>query len=326
MSAGTHIELRVPDEAAGTRLDRFLATPLGSRARAQALIDDGRVRVDGAVRPKRHLVAAGEAIEIDESVAAGEAATAADEARFEIAYEDRDLLVVDKPAGVVVHPARGHWAGTLAQALEGRAAGGEEPWRAGIVHRLDRDTSGLLVVAKNDSVHRALKALLAARRLRREYLALVDGHPPARTGTIDAPIGRHRRDRKLMSIDSADVREARTHFEIEQLLPAAALLRVVLDTGRTHQIRVHLAAIDHPVCGDPQYGTRGRSASARQFLHATRLAFAHPVTGDGHRRLVAPARRSAGRPGCGGRGKNRAKSALGRAHRPRSRLVPLYDT
>jgi 23S rRNA pseudouridine1911/1915/1917 synthase len=128
-------------------------------------------------------------------------------------------------------------------------------------------------------VHRALKALLAQRRLRREYLALVDGHPPARTGTIDAPIGRHRRDRKLMSIDSDDPREARTHFEIEQLLRAAALLRVVLETGRTHQIRVHLAAIGHPVCGDPQYGTRDRYGLERQFLHATRLAFTHPVTG-----------------------------------------------
>jgi 23S rRNA pseudouridine1911/1915/1917 synthase len=274
----TRVELRVPDEAAGTRLDRFLAAPLGSRARAQSLIDDGRVRVDGAVRPKRHLVAAGEAIEVDDAIA--EAGPVPDDpAAFEVAYEDEHLLVVDKPAGVVVHPARGHSAGTLAQALAGRAAGGEHPWRAGIVHRLDRDTSGLLVVAKSDSVHRALKALLAQRRLRREYLALVDGHPPARTGTIDAPIGRHRRDRKLMSIDSDDPREARTHFEIEQLLPASALLRVVLETGRTHQIRVHLAAIGHPVCGDPQYGTRDRYGLTRQFLHATRLAFTHPVTG-----------------------------------------------
>jgi 23S rRNA pseudouridine1911/1915/1917 synthase len=274
----TRVELRVPDEAAGTRLDRFLAAPLGSRARAQSLIDGGRVRVDGAVRPKRHLVAAGEAIEVDEELVAP--GPVPDEpAPFEVAYEDEHLLVVDKPAGVVVHPARGHSAGTLAQALAGRAAGGEDPWRAGIVHRLDRDTSGLLVVAKSDSVHRALKSLLAARRLRREYLALVDGHPPARTGTIDAPIGRHRRDRKLMSIDSDDPREARTHFEIEQLLPAAALLRVTLETGRTHQIRVHLAAIGHPVCGDPQYGTTDRYGLTRQFLHATRLAFKHPVTG-----------------------------------------------
>ncbi|MGN6867044.1 MAG: RluA family pseudouridine synthase [Solirubrobacteraceae bacterium] len=273
----TRVELRVPDEAAGTRLDRFLAAPLGSRARAQSLIDDGRVRVDGAVRPKRHLVAAGEAIEVDEAIVES-VAVPDTPAPFDVVYEDEHLLVVDKPAGVVVHPARGHSAGTLAQALAGRAAGGEEPWRAGIVHRLDRDTCGLVVVAKNDSVHRALKALLAQRRLRREYLALVDGHPPARTGTIDAPIGRHRRDRKLMSIDSDDPREARTHFEIEQLLPAAALLRVALETGRTHQIRVHLAAIGHPVCGDPQYGTRDRYGLTRQFLHATRLAFAHPVT------------------------------------------------
>ena len=278
MSAVSRIELQVPGEAAGTRLDRFLAAPLGSRARAQALIDAGRVRVNGALVPKRHLVRTGEEIEVDDSPA--EASAAGDEqASFEVAYEDEHLLVVDKPAGVVVHPARGHWDGTLSQALEGRAAGGEEPWRAGIVHRLDRDTSGLLVVAKSHAVHRSLKALLAQRRLRREYLALVDGHPPARTGTIDAPIGRHRRDRKLMSIESDEPREARTHFEIERLLPDAALLRVVLETGRTHQIRVHLAAIGHPVCGDPQYGTTGRFGLTRQFLHAARLAFPHPVTG-----------------------------------------------
>ena len=279
MSTETPIELRVPDAAAGTRLDRFLAVPLGSRARAQTLIDAGRVRVDGALRPKRHLVVAGESIEIDDSGEDGPVVASEPQASFGVVFEDQYLLVVDKPAGVVVHPARGHWAGTLAQALEGRAAGGEESWRAGIVHRLDRDTSGLLVVAKNDAVHRALKSLLTRRRLRREYLALVEGHPSARTGTIDAPIGRHRRDRKLMSIDTDEPREARTHFEIERLLPATALLRVNLETGRTHQIRVHLAAIGHPVCGDPQYGVAGDLGLSRQFLHAARLAFEHPVTG-----------------------------------------------
>ena len=284
--------------------------PLGSRARAQTLIDSGHVRVDGALRPKRHLVQSGEAIEIDDSRELGPQVVSEAQASFSVAYEDEHLLVVEKPAGVVVHPARGHWVGTLAQALEGRAAGGEEPWRAGIVHRLDRDTSGLLVVAKNDSVHRALKSLLARRRLRREYLALVDGHPPARTGTIDAPIGRHRRDRKLMSIDSDDAREARTHFEIERLLPTAALLRVVLDTGRTHQIRVHLAAIGHPVCGDPQYGTSGRFGLERQFLHAARLSFEHPVTGRRDRRHLAVARRPGG--GAHGRGGRRVEGA----HRP----------
>jgi 23S rRNA pseudouridine1911/1915/1917 synthase len=200
-------------------------------------------------------------------------------ASYTVAYEDDYLLVVDKPAGVVVHPARGHRSGTLAQSLAGRAAGGEQPWRAGIVHRLDRDTSGLLVVAKSEAVHRSLKRLLAERRLRREYLTLVQGHPEARTGTIDAPIGRHRRDRVLMSIDTDEPREARTHFELVRLLPSAALLRVVLETGRTHQIRVHMAAIGHPVCGDPQYGTPGEYGLHRQFLHAARLAFPHPVTG-----------------------------------------------
>jgi 23S rRNA pseudouridine1911/1915/1917 synthase len=271
--------LRVPRGATGTRLDRFLAGAVGSRARAQALIDAGRVRVDGAVVPKRHLVREGEAVEVDDALSAAEVVQ--DEpAPYSVLYEDPYLLVVDKPAGVVVHPARGHWSGTLAQALEGRAAGGEDAWRAGIVHRLDRDTSGLLVVAKSDEVHRSLKDLLAKRRLRREYLALVDGHPPARTGTIDAPIGRHRRDRKLMSIDSDEPREARTHFEVERLLPEAALLRVSLDTGRTHQIRVHLAAIGHPVSGDPQYGRPGQFGLERQFLHAARLAFPHPVTGE----------------------------------------------
>jgi len=275
-AGGTRLEIEVPPEAAGTRLDRFLAEPLGSRARAQALIDSQRVRVDGGLRPKRHLVAPGELIEVQER--GPEPSVPASDAPFAVAYEDDHLLVVDKPAGVVVHPARGHWTGTLAQALGGRGAGGEEPWRAGIVHRLDRDTSGLLVVAKSEGVHRALKALLAAREMRREYLALVDGHPPARSGTIDAPIGRDRRDRILMSIDTDSPREARTHFEIERLLPAAALLRVVLETGRTHQIRVHLAAIGHPVCGDPQYGAPERYQLARQFLHAERLAFEHPVT------------------------------------------------
>jgi 23S rRNA pseudouridine1911/1915/1917 synthase len=189
-------------------------------------------------------------------------------------------VVVDKPAGVVVHPARGHRTGTLAQALGGRAAGGEEPWRAGIVHRLDRDTSGLLVVAKSDEVHRRLKAALRARALEREYLALGEGRPPARSGTIDAPLGRDRRSRTLVSIDTDAPREARTHFTLERALPTSTLLRVRLETGRTHQIRAHLRAIGHPVCGDPEYGTAGLFGLRRQFLHATRLAFDHPVTSE----------------------------------------------
>jgi 23S rRNA pseudouridine1911/1915/1917 synthase len=274
------LEIPVPEDASGVRLDRFLAEPLGSRARAQSLIDSGHVLVDGRARPKRHLVQAGERIAVSEEEPASDEVPEAAAADLTIAYEDAHLLIVDKPAGVVVHPARGHHRGTLVQALAGRAAGGDEPWRAGIVHRLDRDTSGLLVVAKSDDVHRKLKALLAERRLRREYLALVDGHPSARSGTIDAPIGRDRRDRVLMSIDTDDPREARTHFTVERLLPAAALLQVALETGRTHQIRVHMAAIGHPVSGDPLYGVAGRYGLTRQFLHAERLAFSHPVTGE----------------------------------------------
>lgn len=270
--------IEVPAAAAGTRLDQFLARPLGSRARAQRLIDEGRVRVDGQVRRKRHEVDTGQVIEVDEADQVADAPRI--EVAFGIGYEDEHLIVVDKPAGVVVHPARGHRSGTLSQALAGRAAGGDEPWRAGIVHRLDRDTSGLLVVAKRDEVHRALKALLAERRLKREYLALVRGTPGARTGTIEAPIGRDRRQRTLVSIDSDEPREARTHFEIVEILPAATLLRVSLDTGRTHQIRVHLQSIGHPVYGDRQYGVSDALGLTRQFLHAARLAFPHPVTGE----------------------------------------------
>jgi 23S rRNA pseudouridine1911/1915/1917 synthase len=277
---GGPLELFARPDDAGTRLDRFLADPLGSRAHAQALIDADQVRVDGIARPKRHVLSGGERIEVyaDGAELPVDAAAEAAAVPFAVPYEDEHLMVVDKPAGVVVHPARGHRTGTLAQALAGRAAGGEHPWRAGIVHRLDRGTSGLLVIAKSDPVHRALKQLLAARELHRAYLALVDGLPEARTGTIDAPIGRHRRDRVLMSIDTDAPREARTHFELVRALPGAALLRVVLDTGRTHQIRVHMAAIGHPVCGDAQYGGPMRYGLRRQFLHAQRLAFPHPVS------------------------------------------------
>jgi 23S rRNA pseudouridine1911/1915/1917 synthase len=277
MNAG-RLELSVSDADAGERLDRFLAGPIGSRAQAQSLIEAGQVRVNGSPRPKRVLLRAGDVVEV---VGSGrrQDAPATVPAPFRVGYEDEHLLVVDKPAGVVVHPARGHSTGTLAQALEGRGADGGEPGRAGIVHRLDRDTSGLLVVAKDAEVHRALKALLARRRLRREYAALVAGHPSARTGMIDAPLGRDRRDRLKVSINTDHPRTARTHFEVERVLRDTALLRVTLETGRTHQIRAHLAAIGHPVCGDPLYGTAGEYGLKRQFLHADRLSFRHPVTG-----------------------------------------------
>jgi 23S rRNA pseudouridine1911/1915/1917 synthase len=272
-------ELTVGAETAGERLDVFLAPHAGSRAAAQRLIDAGNVTVDGARRAKRHVLAGGEVVRVDEPGEV-EPAVAVPEARFDIAWEDEHLIVVDKPAGVVVHPARGHRHGTLAQALAGRAAGGGHPERPGIVHRLDRDTSGLLVVARSEAVHAALKAQLKARELVREYLALVEGRPPARRGTIDAPLGRDRRVRTRISTDTDDPRAAITHFEVERALPHDTLLRVRLETGRTHQIRAHLLAIGHPVAGDPEYGSRGRHGLERQFLHAARLAFRHPVSGD----------------------------------------------
>jgi len=272
------LRLTVPPEQSGLRLDQFLAGPLGSRASAQSAIENDRVRVNGRARRKRQVIQEGDLVEV-EPAAPTPAPAEAPGPELRVPYEDEHLLVVDKPAGVVVHPARGHPTGTLAQALAGRVTGGEESWRAGIVHRLDRDTSGLLVAAKEPHVHRALKSLLANRQLRREYLALVDGRPAARTGTIEAPIGRDRRNRLKFSIDTDHPRAARTHFEVDSTLPDAALVRIVLDTGRTHQIRVHMAAIGHPVAGDPLYGFAGRYGLQRQFLHAHRLTFEHPVTG-----------------------------------------------
>ena len=268
---------RASAENAGERLDAFLAGPLGSRARAQRLIEDGAVRVDGALVPKRHRMSAGETVTV-EIPAAAEPEPDPAPAAFAVRYEDDDLLVVDKPAGVVVHPARGHVSGTLSQALAGVAAGGEDG-RPGIVHRLDRDTSGLLVVARSAEAHRRLKRALQAREITREYVALVEGRPPARTGTIDAPIGRNRRVRTRMSTDTDAPRDAVTQFEVAEALPRTTLLDVRLETGRTHQIRVHLQAIGHPVVGDPEYGTAGRLGLARQFLHAARLRFAQPFSG-----------------------------------------------
>jgi 23S rRNA pseudouridine1911/1915/1917 synthase len=205
---------------------------------------------------------------------------------FTIAYRDEHLIVVDKGPGVVVHPARGHREQTLSQLLAPQLAGGE-PERAGIVHRLDRDTSGLLVVARSEEAHRRLQAALAERLIEREYLALVEGRPPARSGTIEAPVGRDPRVRTRMAVGGANPREARTHFVLERALAGTSLLRLRLETGRTHQIRVHLQAIGHPVAGDPEYGTAGLLGLERQFLHATRLAFDHPLTGE-RIELVSP--------------------------------------
>ncbi len=269
----------------GLRLDVAMAAlpEIGSRTLAQRLIDAGQVAVDGEPRPKRHLLASGERVEIELRALHGAQPdpAAGEGVPHFIAYEDEHLLVVEKPAGVVVHPAPGHATGTLAQALAARGARGGARWRPGIVHRLDRDTSGLLVVAKGEAVHRALQELIRARRMARRYLALVDGRPASRTGTIDAALGRDRSHRTTVSTRTDRPRAARTHFRQLEAFPASTLVQARLETGRTHQIRAHFAAIGHPVLGDETYGggTSGRLGLTRQFLHSARLSFAHPIGG-----------------------------------------------
>jgi 23S rRNA pseudouridine1911/1915/1917 synthase len=276
----TPLRLLVPDAAAGERLDRFVAglDEVGSRTAAERLLAAGAVLVDGAVLPKSHRLTGGERVELELPPAPTSTLTP-ESMELCVPYEDEHLLVVDKPAGLVVHPAPGHRAGTLVHGLLGHdAAGGDEPERPGIVHRLDRDTSGLLVVARSPEAHRRLQNLVRRRALEREYQALVVGRPRSWRGRIEAPIGRDRHEPTRQSLDTAVPREAVTHFEVEELMPRHALLLVRLETGRTHQIRVHLQAIDLPVAGDRTYGRADELGLARQFLHAARLAFPHPFT------------------------------------------------
>jgi 23S rRNA pseudouridine1911/1915/1917 synthase len=262
--------VRVPEAAAGERLDRFLATKLGSRGAAERAVEAGAL-VDGIARAKSHRLEGGEEIELPEAVPAPVVPPPAEPA---IVWQDEHLLVIDKPAGLVVHSGAGHASGTLVDALAGKIAGGD-PERPGIVHRLDRDTSGLMVLARSEGAHGRLQELVRERALERTYLALVRGRPRSRAGKIDAPIGRDRGDATRISLDSASPRPAVTHFEVARLLPEHALLRVTLETGRMHQIRVHLAAVDLPVAGDPVYGA-AEPGLERQFLHAAELAFPHP--------------------------------------------------
>jgi 23S rRNA pseudouridine1911/1915/1917 synthase len=268
------------DEDAGARLDAVLARrqEIGSRSLAERLLRDGAVRVDGAARPKSHRLEAGSLVEVDlpEPVAGLQPAAVS----VPLVYEDDHVIVVDKPAGMTVHPGAGKSSGTLAsQLLTLGARGGDDPERPGIVHRLDRDTSGLLVASRSEEAYERLQDAIRRREVERRYRALVCGHPRSRTGRIDAPIGRDRSDPTRRSLDTDEPREAVTYFETIELFARHALLDVRLETGRTHQIRVHLAAIDLPVSGDATYGVAGDLELDRQFLHAHRLAFAHPVTG-----------------------------------------------
>jgi len=199
--------------------------------------------------------------------------------RFREVYSDQDILVLDKPAGLVVHEAPSHVGETLVDQLEGSGRGGEVQ-RPGIVHRLDKDTSGLMVVALSEPAFASLGSQIRERTVKREYLALVEGHLGSEAGTIEAPVGRSRRERTKMTVGGVASREATTHFDTEEVLPAATLVRARLETGRTHQIRVHFSAIGHPVMGDPRYGQGETYGLGRQLLHAETLEFLHPITGE----------------------------------------------
>ena len=286
------IDCRIPPACAGMRLDQALAAllPTYSRSRLQQWLKAGQLRVDGVVRRPRDPVAGGETVSGDlefeiETTALPQAIP------LVVLYEDDDLLVIDKPAGLVAHPAAGNRDGTLVNALLHRAPELAALPRAGLVHRLDKDTSGLLVVARSPRAYTVLVAQMQARAIAREYLAAVNGVPVA-GGTVDAPVGRHPVDRQRMAV-TAGGKPAVTHYRVRRRFRAHALLRVKLETGRTHQIRVHMAHIRFPLLGDPVYGGRPRippNASPaciaaiqgfrRQALHAERLAFPHPITGE----------------------------------------------
>jgi 23S rRNA pseudouridine1911/1915/1917 synthase len=294
------LDLSVPAPSAGERLDRFLARaqPDLSRSRLQSLILGGRVTVNGKPRRASHRLLAGDRVCVD--VPAPEAATLEPEALpLDIVHEDADLLVLDKPAGLVVHPGAGVGRGTLVHGLLHRdpaIAGVGGAGRPGIVHRLDKDTSGLMVVARTSGAYRGLIELIRRREIHRTYRALVWGDPTGDEGVIEGAIGRDPRDRKRMALVARGGKAARTLWRVEERFGAAALLEVRLDTGRTHQIRVHLASRRMPVVGDAVYGTSrkkrlsgGRGAGSleaalhvqlsRQALHASNLEFPHPVGG-----------------------------------------------
>ena len=318
MRAPGRIVLRVPPAAAGVRLDRFLgaAPAIGTRSQAKHLIDAGRVRVDDTVRKGGYTLRTGARIEVEVPPPAP-LAVEPEPVPLVVLHEDADLLAIDKPPGMVVHPAPGARHGTLVHALVhrlGDLGGVGDPDRPGIVHRLDRDTSGVLLVARSAAAHEALARQFRERTVEKRYLALVRGRLEPATGVVDRPVGRHPRERKRMSTRSRHGRAAVTRWTVLERFPGATLVRLEPETGRTHQLRVHLAAVGHPIVGDAVYGARraGRVevagvACARQALHAAEIRFSHPSSGarmtvraalpPDLEELLAALRQAAGTPG-----------------------------
>jgi 23S rRNA pseudouridine1911/1915/1917 synthase len=277
-------DIEVCADEAGTRLDSLLAKRITeySRGRLRQLIESGELTLNGRLAKPATRVSSGDRIEGTLSPAPAMSA-AAEQLSLEVVYRNADIAVIDKPAGMVVHPAPGHESGTVANAVaalfpETVSVGGVE--RPGIVHRLDKDTSGLMVVALSPTAHRNLQRQLSTRTAGREYVALVQGRPKPAEGVIDAPIGRDRGDRKKMATHGVAARAARTSYSVMEVLGPYSMVRAKLQSGRTHQIRVHFAAIGHPVVGDARYGGPALDGLERQFLHAVALTLESPSTGE----------------------------------------------
>lgn len=285
MSAAENDRFIVTSDDAGQRLDKFVADrqPDWSRTAVQSWIREQRIRVDGCIVKGNYRLKEGERVEVDVP-APVEMAVEAEAIPLDIAYEDADVVVVNKPRGMVVHPAPGNSSGTLVNALLAHCddlSGIGGVYRPGIVHRIDKDTSGLIMVAKNDTAHHSLAAQLKEHSVERRYIAVVHGNPSHDRGRIDAPIGRDPRFRQRMAVEHKHGKPAVTHFEVLERLARATMLACRLETGRTHQIRVHMKMIGHPLVGDPLYSNQSHRYSIQgQALHAETLGFTHPRSGE----------------------------------------------